>query len=119
MSMQSYPCHGYVMNIKSLLPLLPEASRKAAEKLVEDYDEDSLRGLLDEELPADLPRASQVFHLSDTDGLGYRADMEQGETYVMFDEDDLYEKREKPGLAALKKATDGKGPQHSSWSVYG
>ena len=57
--------------------------------------------MLDQAIPDGVACPSQIFVLADTDtGDG---ELEEGVPYAFFDEDDLYEKREKPDLIRLRE----------------
>ena len=59
---------------------------------------------------------SEIFVLTDTDTGD--PDMEEGIPYAYFDEEDLYEKREKADLVRLREAV-GEAPTAHSWTIWG
>ena len=72
--------------------------------------------MLDQAIPDGVACPTQMFVLSDTDtGDG---DLEEGIPYAYFDENDLYEKREKPALIQLREKV-GEIPAAHSWTIWG
>ena len=114
MSMKTVPCSGYVLPVRDLIPLLPENKRGLANAFLDGNDDMSLQNVLQENLPNNVAVPFQVFTVSDQDDVN--DDMETGETYALFDEADLYEKKETPQLEILK-AKLGKVPTNCTWGV--
>ena len=115
MSNQENPCAGYLIEASKLAVFLPDDRRPAFDECLEDHDFDQALKLLDQAIPNDVARPTEILVLSDTDtGDG---DLEQDTPYAYFDEDDLYEKREKPYLIRLREKI-GEAPAAHSWTIW-
>ena len=115
MGMKEHPCSSYLIRALDLLPLLPEEHREQFEQLVCDCDTEDAAKLLDKCWPEDYPPFCEVFLLGDEDTGD--ENMERGETYVNFDEEDLFIKTPTIALENLKAA--GQEPKLCNWSIYG
>jgi len=118
--MRDNPCNGFVMPAVDLIPALRCECREEAKECLEDGDCESLLDLFNGGLPANLPcpqfpRVAEVFRLGDEDTPD--ENMEVGELYVRFDEDELYTRKETPQMEALKLM--GIEPKKCNWSVFG
>lgn len=95
---------------------IPVENRPAFDDALAEHDFDEALKLLDQAVPDGVAFPSQIFVLGDTDtGDG---DLEQDTPYAYFDEDDLYEKREKPYLIRLREKI-GEAPVAHSWTIWG
>ena len=120
MSMRDCPCRGFVVKAVDLIPALRIEYQNEAKELLEEAACDALHDLFTNGLPANLPfpqfpRVAEVFRLGDEDTPD--EDMEIGELYVRFDEDELFTRKETPQMEALKVM--GIEPKECSWSIYG
>lgn len=116
MSNKENPCAGYVIEVSKLKVFLSEEQRPAFDDALEDHDFDKARKLLEEAIPAGVACPTELFVLGDTDtGDG---DLDQDVVYACFDEDDLFEKREKPDLIRLRDRI-GAAPALHSWTIWG
>jgi hypothetical protein len=116
MSNKENPCAGYLIEASKLAVFVQPVSRPAFHDALADHDFDAIIKVLDQAIPDDVPCPSQIFVLSDTDtGNG---ELEEGVPYAYFDEDDLYEKREKPDLIRLREKI-GEAPTAHSWTIWG
>ena len=99
-----------------LAVFLSDESSPAFDDALAEHDFEEARSLLDQAIPDGVACPSQIFILSDTDtGDG---DLEAGCPYAFFDEDDLYERREKPDLIRLREKI-GEVPTAHSWTIWG
>jgi hypothetical protein len=116
MSNKENPCAGYLIEAAKLEVFVHPVSRPAFHDALEEHDFEAVIKVLDQAIPENVARPSQIFILSDTDtGDG---DMEEGVAYAYFDEEDLYEMREKPDLIRLRE-TIGEAPTAHSWTIWG
>jgi hypothetical protein len=116
MSNKENPCNGHLIEAEKLAVLIPEDQRPAFNECLEDQDFEEAVSMLDQFVPDGVASPSQIFVLSDTDtGDG---ELEEDVPYAFFDEDDLYEKHEKPDLVRLREAV-GEGPTAHSWTIWG
>lgn len=114
MSMHNYANWGHVVKVRDLLPLFSSKIQDKIEELLDDGEEEELAEVLGANLPAGLPPISSVFRLGDE---AETEDLEYGVEYIFFDEEDLYVKRETPGMKALRKR--GVVPKESRWVTCG
>jgi hypothetical protein len=110
------PSSGYLIEAAKLAILIPEDQRAAFNQALANHDFEQAVKLLDQFVPDDVACPSAIFVLSDTDTGD--DDLEEGVPYAFFDEDDLYEKREKPDLVRLRE-TIGEAPTAHSWTIWG
>ena len=116
MSNHENPCAGYLLPARDLKSFLPHELQEQFENAVDDCDWETTGNLLRNNWPETFPQLGDVFLLGDEDtGDG---EMEQGEIYVQFDQDELFILTPTIGLEALKHA-GGKEPQHHQWTIYG
>jgi hypothetical protein len=116
MSNQENPCAGHLIEATKLAVFLPDDQRVAFNECLEDQDFEEAVKLLDQFVPDGVACPSAIFVLSDTDtGDG---ELEEGVPYGYFDEEDLYEKREKSDLIRLREAV-GETPSLHSWTIWG
>jgi hypothetical protein len=114
MGMRECPGSGYVVLLSRLVELLHKPDRDEVEKLLETYSGEEICELLNDALPIELPRPEEVFRFSDEDSC---PDMDKGEWYVRFAENDLYARAEKPELKELHRL--GIAPKLAHWSIWG
>ena len=116
MSNRENPCAGYLIEASKLAVILPEDNRHAFDEYLAEHDFEEAVKLLDQAIPTGVACPSEIFILGDTDtGDG---DLEEGVPYACFDDDDLYEKREKPDLIRLRE-TIGEVPTLHAWTIWG
>ncbi len=116
MSNRENPCSGYLMEAAKLAVFLSDDQRTVFTDALAEHDFDKAVAILDQALPAGVACPTQVFVLGDTDtGDG---DLEHDTPYAYFDEEDLYEMREKPDLIRLRE-TIGEVPTARSWTIWG
>jgi len=121
MSMREYPDSGYIVPLETIRKHLCERENVSVQaeldKLLDvcEFDPESISDFLDENLPSSFPHCG-VFRPSDTDTVDDEL-MEQGEWYVVFHEDDLYERKLSEAGEALKQV--GIEPTLSHWSIWG
>ena len=116
MSMLESPVNGYVVEARKLiLAIMPDAREKFQE-LLNENDDFELSDFIQENLMPGMPVPTSVYTLSDEDTAG--KDMELGETYVIFDEDVLYELVVKSSTELLQTQI-GEVPKEQNWIVYG
>jgi hypothetical protein len=116
MSNRENPCAGHLIEAAKLAVFLPEDQRPAFDDALAEHDFDKAVKLLDQAIPDSVACPSEIFILSDTDTGD--AEMEEGVPYAYFDEEDLYERREKPDLIRLREKI-GEGPTAHSWTIWG
>ena len=115
MSNKENPSSGYLIEATKLSVFISEDQRPAFDNALREHDFEEALSMLDQAIPDDVASPSQIFVLSDTDtGDG---DLEEGVPYAYFDEEDLYEMREKPDLVRLRE-TVGEGPTAHSWTIW-
>jgi hypothetical protein len=116
MSNKENPSSGHLIEAAKLAVLIPGDQRATFNQALAGHDFEEAVKLLDQVTPDGVASPSQIFVLGDTDtGDG---EMEEGVPYAFFDEDDLYEKREKPDLVRLRE-TIGEAPTAHSWTIWG
>ena len=116
MSNKENPCAGYLIEAAKLAVFVHPVSRPAFHDALEEHDFEAVIKVLDQAIPTGVARPSQIFILTDTDtGDG---DMEEDVPYAYFDEDDLYERREKPDLTRLRENI-GEVPTARTWTIWG
>lgn len=114
MSMSECPGSGYVVLLSRLVELLHKPDRDEVEKLLETYSGEEICELLGEALPIELPRPEEVFRF----GIYISGpDLERGEWYARFADDDLYERVGTMALKELHKT--GIDPKLCNWIVWG
>jgi hypothetical protein len=115
MSNRENPCSGHIVEAAKLAVLLPKNQRQAFNGALTDRDFEQAITLLDQFIPNGTACPSSILVLSDTDTGD--SEMEEGVPYAYFDEEDLYERREKPDLIRLR-AKIGEAPMAHSWSIW-
>lgn len=116
MSSRENPCCGYLIEAFKLAVFLPDDGRPAFNERLADHDFVEALSMLDQSIPDDVASPSEIFILTDTDtGDG---ELEEDVPYAYFDEDDLYEKREKSDLIRLRERI-GEAPAVHSWTIWG
>ena len=116
MSNRENPCAGYLIEASKLEVFLSDNQRTSFNEWLAEHDFDKAVAMLDQAIPDDVACPTEIFVLSDTDtGDG---DLEEGVPYAYFDEEDLYEMREKPDLIRLREKI-GEAPIAHSWTIWG
>lgn len=116
MSNRENPCAGYLIEASKLEVFLTDNQRAAFHDALEEHDCDEALSILARAIPLGVARPTEILILSDTDTGD--ADLEEGVFYAYFDEEDLYEKREKPDLIRLREKI-GEAPTPHSWTIWG
>jgi hypothetical protein len=116
MSNRENPCSGYLIEATKLAVFLPDDRRSAFDDALAEHDFEEAVKLLDQAIPNGVACPSEIFILSDTDTGD--PEMEEGVPYAYFDEEDLYEKREKLDLIRLREEI-GEAPTAHSWTIWG
>jgi hypothetical protein len=111
--MRECPGSGYVVLLSRLVELLHKPDRDEVEKLLENFSGEEICELLGDALPIELPRPQEVFRFADEDSC---PDLEKGEWYARFDEDDLYERVGKAALKELHRL--GIDPKLCHWAMW-
>ena len=116
MSNRENPSAGYLIEAAKLAVFIPDDRRHAFDETLVEHDFEKAVKLLDRTIPNGVACPTAIFILSDTDtGDG---DLEEGVPYAYFDEEDLYEVREKPDLIRLREEI-GEAPTSHSWTIWG
>ena len=113
MSMREYPTRGYTVNIESVYPLLTNEQTEYLKSRLEDGDLDEIALFIENTL--DYLPDFDVFRPSETDTCD--DNMQEGEFYLIFDENDLFERKPKDVL--VKMIENGMQPTLCNWSVWG
>jgi hypothetical protein len=116
MSNKENSCVGYLIEAAKLAVFIPENQRTIFHNALMEHDFDEAIKFLDQFIPDDVARPTQIFVLNDTDAGD--ENMEEGTAYAFFDEEDLYEKREKSDLIRLREKM-GSVPTAYSWTIWG
>ena len=116
MSNRENPCSGHLIEAAKLAVFLPDDRRLAFENALREHDFEEALSMLDRVIPNGVASPSQIFVLSDTDTGD--PELQEGVPYAFFDEDDLYEKREKSDLIRLRERI-GEAPTAHSWTIWG
>lgn len=116
MSMRFYPTGGYVVQLDKLLPFVPASDQQEIARLRDDEsDAEAIESLLFNTLPSEWPKPIHVFQLHEED----YADDELSNTdwLVQFDDDDLFEIRDKPAMLRMRAAKVA--PELHNWARFG
>jgi len=116
MSNKENPCNGHLIEAAKLAVLIPEDQRPSFNDALANHDFEDAVELLDQSIPNGVACPSQIFILSDTDTGD--PELQEGVPYAFFDEEDLYEMREKSDLVRLRE-TIGEAPTAHSWTIWG
>ena len=116
MSNRENPCSGHLIEATKLAVLIPEDRRPAFDDALAEHDFEAAVEVLDQFIPSGVARPSTIFILSDTDTGD--PEMDEDVPYAYFDEDDLFERREKPDLIRLREKV-GEAPSLHSWTIWG
>ena len=116
MSNRENPCSGHLIEAAKLAVFLPDDRRLAFDNALREHDFEQAVKLLDQAVPTGVACPSAIFVLSDTD-TGDES-MEEGTPYAFFDENDLYERKQKPDLIRLREKV-GETPTAHSWTIWG
>ena len=115
MSMRDCPASGYVLEARKVVKALPEDLQEQANLLIEEMDTEGLLHLLIEHFPTNLPQPAEVFMLGDEDT---PEELEVGELYVRWEDEDLYTIKEKTALHEFRSII-GTQPQFHHWAMWG
>jgi hypothetical protein len=114
MSMREYPNSGYLLPIKEVAHLLKTKEQiELLEKLIADENDVELEKLISQ---IELLPPCDIWTPCDTDTVD-EEEIKTGETYLVFDQDALYEMTPKNCLIEMQKRNVK--PIKSSWSIWG
>ena len=116
MSNRENPCAGHLIEAAKLSVFIPDDRRPAFDNALREHDFEEALSMLDQAIPDGVACPSQIFVLSNTDTGD--ENMEEETPYAFFDEEDLYEMREKSDLVRLRE-TIGEAPTAHSWTIWG
>ena len=113
--MKNYGCSGYVVKASALIKLFPPDKQEEYNKLVvkNEWGEKIDEFFRDNFLHY-YPRPYGILEVNDETE---SEDLESGETYVIFNESDLFEKTPRKELQSLLKK--GITPEFSNWVIWG
>jgi len=112
MGMKNYSSSGYLVVASKLTKLLPESVQIAYEDAVVDGDWEKAGNILSESWPTNFPVVESVFTMDD-DAEFDDDNLQRGEMYVQFDEDDLYISL--PTTAMINLSQAGVLPENRKW----
>lgn len=118
MAMRENPASGYVIEASKLERFFPERLRPTFHEAIENGAE-AFGEFMDNNWPGigeGLPLFESIYSPADEDTVDGET-MQKGGIYVIFEEDELFEK--KPTAAMTKLRQFDAEPQHSRWSVWG
>jgi len=110
--MKNYASSGYLVPVAEMTKLLPTINQKEFTALIAENDAYVLGEYLSENLPEHFPTPETVFVMSG-DAEFDDENLHAGETYALFDESSLYEK--KPTLGMTYLAMNGVKPVERRW----
>jgi hypothetical protein len=114
MGMHNSGASGYLVKASQLTSHLPKAARADYLKAIEDQDADAVAAILENNMPKNFPKFESAFTFADE----WESDeLEAGEVYVCFPDDELYVKIETDAFEAIKKA--GVIPEFQRWVTWG
>jgi len=116
MSNKENPSAGHLIEATKLAVFLSDDRRPAFNECLEDQDFEEALSMLDQAIPDGVACPSQIFILSDTDTGD--PELQEDVPYAFFDEDNLYERKEKPDLIRLREKI-GEAPTAHSWTIWG
>jgi len=112
--MQDTACSGHTVKASAFTSILPEPLREAFTKAIADQDADAVDEILDEHLPTNFPGYESAFVLADEDNAD---NLERGEVYVIFQDEDLFIQLPTDGAEAMKAR--GIIPEFNRWTTWG
>ena len=112
MGMKNYSSSGYLVVASKLTKLLPESVRISYENAVVDGSWEKAGNILSESWPTNFPVFESVFTMDD-DAEFDDDNLQRGEMYVQFDEDDLYISL--PTTAMINLSQAGVLPENRKW----
>jgi hypothetical protein len=114
MGNRHHPGSAYVVPLKDIVPYVT-GSKSVLEDIIQNDEWSELEEFLNENLPEEFPPIAAVYCPSIEDE--WDENMEDGVMYVLFDEDDLYEKTPKKGLEFMRNLNIN--PQFCNYAPYG
>ena len=114
MSMQEYPSSGYVVPLSTINQFLTDEEQQTLKKCLRAGNDNHAQTLLSSKFPKGFPEFD-FYKPRDEDTVF--EPMEQGEWYLVFDEDELYIK--KPTDSHMVMNSFGIKPEFARWSVWG
>ena len=115
MSQKEHPNSGHTVNVSEIQKLLSTEKADQLEAVLWEFDTDeSLEFIKKESKRLGLPEPYWLFYVGEEMVPG---DLEKENWYILYDEDDLYIKKEKPELVKLKEK--GLTPVFANWSDWG
>ena len=115
MSMNNYSCHGYTVRALILADLIPNDKGQRDQFLgaLKDHDVEEAQNIMDDELDGDLPLPF-LFLMGDE---WESEDLERGEIYASWDQEELYELVPLTALELLKQKNVN--PELNRWVSWG
>lgn len=114
MSMDCTGASGYVVKASVFTSLLPEHLREKYTQAIADQNTELVDEILGENAPEAFPTFESSFTLKDEDTSD---NLERGEVYICFQDEDLFHLTPKPELEFLK--SKGINPEFERWTVFG
>jgi hypothetical protein len=114
MSMKDHPTNGYVLEASKVVDAFFPEDRQEARLLLDDGDWEGFQKHC-EKLPANFPRPVETFLFGDEDS---SEELEKGELYCRWEEDQLYKKVASPGLVVIRGILNIT-PEQKSWAMWG
>jgi hypothetical protein len=112
MGMKNYSSSGYLVVASKLTKLLPESVQIAYEDAVVDGDWEKAGNILSESWPTNFPVVESVFTMDDCAEFD-DDNLQRGEMYVQFNEDDLYISL--PTTVMINLSQAGVLPENRKW----
>lgn len=112
--MHNYSNSGYLIKASDLTKHLPVNLQPEYTALLEDADWSAVEDFIDKNMPTQFPKPESVFLFGGDDE---SEDLEKGEMYVYFNEDDLFTKVPTKGMEVMT-AKDIK-PVFRQWVTWG
>jgi hypothetical protein len=114
MSMKTYAGCGYLSKASDLEPILPVLHRVEYRELIEKGDTEEIQKFLSENWPVHFPPFIEVYcHFEEDES----EDLEHGEIYVIFVQEDLFVTTPTKGFSTMKDA--GVEPKFAQWVQWG
>jgi hypothetical protein len=116
MSSREHPNSGFTVNVIKIQKFLNIKESEQLETFLEEHDCEQALELIKKECKRlGLPKPYWLFYMGEETVPG--EGLEKENWYVLYDEDDLYIKTEKPELIKLKQK--GLAPVFANWSEWG
>jgi len=112
--MDSTGASGYVVKASVFTSFLPEHLREQFTQAITDQNTELVDEILGENAPEAFPTFESSFFLKDEDTTD---NLDKGEVYICFQDDDLYHLVPKPELEFLH--SKGIKPEFERWTTWG